>query len=156
MKTWLDEPAICQHLWTCAIQISTFDAAEVKLHWVTIFNREETFKKGKSNFSPSLCLTLGIFNHICPLLLGFWLPRVTLGIGMLMGTVRYAGFCEVHGCDSGRTDGTTAKADAINKRVAENGEGQWDHRCFKSTRMVEPLCCPPVIITTLLISCSPV
>lgn len=43
---------------------------------------------------------------------------------MLMGTVRHAGFGEVHGCDGGRTDGTTAKADAINERAAENGEGR--------------------------------
>lgn len=34
---------------------------------------------------------------------------------------RYAGFVS-HGCDCGRTDGTTAKADAINKQAAETGK----------------------------------
>lgn len=83
--TWLDEPAVHQHLWTCIIQISTSNAGEVKLHWITTVNSEETCKTGKSNFSPSLsaqCLASSI--TIFPLLLVFWLPRVALGIGMWM------------------------------------------------------------------------
>ena len=164
MITWLDEPAVHQHLWTRIIQISTSNAGEVKLHWVTTVNSEETCKTGKSNFSPSLsaqCLASSI--TIFPLLLVFWLPNVPNGYIRYWNVNgnRYAGFCEVHGCDCGRTDGTTAKADAINKQAAENGEGRRDRRCFKRqhvtwTRMAEPLCCPPVIITTLLIGCSPV